>query len=135
MKKAIMIIVVMTACMLLVVAGAFAAGNVDKGKALFNDSKFGGQKTCGSCHPNGKGLEKAGSKKEFTVMGKKQASLEDAINFCIENALKGKAIKKDSADMMDMVAYIKSVGMAPTATAPATAPAAPAPAKKATGGY
>lgn len=131
MKKTIVIIAVMTACMLLVASGAFAAASAEKGKTLFGDAKFaGGQKSCSSCHPNGKGLEKSGAKKEFTVMGKKQASLEDAVNFCIENANKGKAIKKDSAEMMDMVAYIKSLGAAPAAAAPAKAPA-----KKDAGGY
>ena len=44
-------------------------------------------------------------------MGKKQNSLEDAVNFCIENANKGKAIDPKSEQMKDMVAYIKSLGM------------------------
>jgi len=93
---------------------AFAAGNVAKGKALFNDPKFGNGtsgKSCNSCHPNGKGLEKAGDKKEFNIMGMKQNSLEEAVNFCIENPLKGKAIDTKSKQMKDIVAYIKSLKM------------------------
>lgn len=95
----------------LVFSFVFAAGDVKKGKALFNDVKFAGGtegKSCSSCHPNGKGLEKSADKKEFNIMGKKQIGLEEAVNFCIENALKGKAIDPKSEQMMDIVAYIKS---------------------------
>lgn len=84
----------------------------ERGKALFNDSKFAGAtsgKSCNSCHPDGKGVEKAGSKKEFNIMGKKQNSLEEAVNFCIENAIKGKAIDPKSDQMKDIVSYIKSL--------------------------
>ena len=87
----------------------------ERGKTLFNDAKLGGGtsgKSCNSCHPDGKGLEKAGSKKEFGIMGKQQKSLEEAVNFCIENALKGKAVDPKSDKMKDIVAYIKSLGKA-----------------------
>jgi cytochrome c len=96
----------------LIFSFAIAAGNVEKGKALFNDTKFAGGtagKSCNSCHPDGKGLEKAADKKEFGIMGKKQMGLEEAVNFCIENALKGKAIDPKSEQMKDIVAYIKSL--------------------------
>ena len=96
----------------LVFSFAFAAGNVEKGKALFNDTKFAGGttgKSCNSCHPNGKGLEKAAEKKEFNIMGKKQEGLEEAVNFCIVNALKGKAIDPKSEQMKDIIAYINSL--------------------------
>jgi len=96
----------------LIFSFAFAAGNVEKGKALFSDPKFAGGtsgKSCSSCHPDGKGLEKAADKKEFAIMGKKQESLGEAVNFCIENALKGKAINPKSDQMKDMIAYIKSL--------------------------
>ena len=82
----------------------------DRGKALFNDPAFaGGNKACSSCHPDGSGLENAAGKKVFGIMGKKQASLEDAVNFCIVNAINGKAIDVKSEQMKDMVAYIKSL--------------------------
>jgi len=89
---------------------AFAAGDAEKGKALFNDPNFaGGAKACSSCHPNGQGLEKAADKKEFHIMGGTQKSLEEAINTCIVNAIQGNAIDVDSAQMKEMVAYIKSL--------------------------
>jgi mono/diheme cytochrome c family protein len=96
----------------LIVSVTYAAGDVAKGKALFNDPKLGGStagKSCGSCHPEGKGLEKAADKKEFTLGGKIQKSLEEAINVCIVNANKGKAMDTKSDQMKDMVAYIKSL--------------------------
>ncbi len=42
-------------------------------------------------------------------MGKKQATIEDAINFCIQNALKGQALSKDSPKMKDLAAYLKTL--------------------------
>lgn len=102
----------------LVFSFAFAAGDAAKGKALFNDPKLGGgtaEKSCNSCHPGGKGLEKAGGKKEFNIMGMKQDSLEAAVNLCIINPLKGKAIDPKGADMTNIVAYIKSLSEKPEA--------------------
>ena len=81
---------------------AIAAGDMEKGKALFNGPKFGGGTagvSCNSCHPDGKGLEKAADKKD----------LEKFVNACIKNALKGKGIDTKSAEMADIVAYIKSL--------------------------
>lgn len=94
----------------LVFSSAFAAGNAGKGKAMFNDPKaFGGQKACSSCHPDGKGLEKAGTKKEWITPAGKTKSLEEAINLCIVNANRGKALDPKSEQMADVVAYIKSL--------------------------
>ena len=81
---------------------AIAAGDVEKGKALFNDPKFGGGTagvSCNSCHPDGKGLEKAVDKKD----------LEKFVNSCIKNALKGNGIDTKSAEMAEIIAYIKSL--------------------------
>jgi cytochrome c len=95
----------------LVFSLAFAAGNAEKGKAMFGDPKaFGGQKACSSCHPDGKGLEKAGAKKEWSTPAGKTKTLEEAINICIVNANKGKALDVKSEQMADMVAFIKSLG-------------------------
>ena len=91
---------------------AIAAGNVDKGKALFNDPKLGGGTagmSCNSCHQDGKGVEKAADRKD----------LEKMVNACIKNALKGKGIDPKSAEMADIVAYLKSLkGKSPAAETP-----------------
>jgi cytochrome c len=81
---------------------AFAAGDAAKGKVLFNDTQLGGGTagiSCNSCHPNGKGLEKAADKKD----------LPKVVNACVKNALKGKGIDPKSAEMADLIAYIKSL--------------------------
>jgi len=91
---------------------ALAAGNAEKGKILFSDPKFGGGTagmSCNSCHPEGKGVEKAADRKD----------LEKMVNTCIKNALKGKGIDPKSAEMADVVAYLKSLkGKAPAAETP-----------------
>lgn len=97
----------------LLAAFASAAGEAEKGKALFNDPKLGtnGQ-TCNSCHPDGKGLEKSGArgKKEWKNPAGKWLSLEDANNVCIMMAMKGKTIDPKGEEMRSLVAYIKSLG-------------------------
>ena len=83
---------------------AISAGNVEKGKALFDDPKLGGGTagvSCNSCHPDGKGLEKAA--------GRKDKDLEKQVNLCIKNALKGKGIDPKSAEMADIVVYLESL--------------------------
>lgn len=95
----------------LLFSGALAA-EVATGKALFNNPELGGGrsgKSCNSCHPGGRGVEKAGEKKSFNIMGQKQNGLEAAVNFCIEMALKGKPIDAKSTDMADIMAYIRSL--------------------------
>ncbi len=81
---------------------AMAAGDAEKGKALFSDPKLGGGTagvSCNSCHPDGKGMEKAGDMK----------GLEKQVNACIKGALKGKEIDPKSAEMANIIAYIKSL--------------------------
>jgi cytochrome c peroxidase len=81
---------------------AFAAGDAAKGKVLFNDVRLGGGTagiSCNSCHPHGKGLEKVADKE----------GLPKVVNTCIKNALKGKGIDPTSAEMADLIAYIKSL--------------------------
>jgi mono/diheme cytochrome c family protein len=108
--KSISLLALALFSLVFVVTMAYGEGNVERGKALFNDPKLGTTgKSCGSCHPDGKGLEQAGTKKEFNIMGKSQKSLEEAVNFCIENALKGKALDPKGKDIADIVAYIKSL--------------------------
>jgi len=96
----------------LMFALAIAAGDAEKGKALFKDPKFGGGTagvSCNSCHPDGKGLEKAADMK----------GLKKQVNACIKNALKGKGIDPKSAEMADIVAYFKSLkGKTPAAEVP-----------------
>jgi cytochrome c peroxidase len=91
---------------------AFAAGDAKKGKMLFDDAKLGdGTVSCSSCHPDGKGLEKAGmkGKKEWKNPAGTWLALEDASNVCLILANKGTALDPKSAEMKDLVAYLKSL--------------------------
>jgi hypothetical protein len=112
--KYIRILLLSAITVALVFSFAYAAGNVEKGKALFNDPKAfnaPGEKSCSSCHPDGKGLEKAGTdgKKTWTNPGGTWLALEDANNVCIMMANKGKTIDPISDDMKDLVAFIRSL--------------------------
>ena len=110
-RNALSVIVPIALILTFSVAFAMSHKAEERGKALFENPNFaGGKKACNSCHPNGQGLSNAGSKAEFSIMGKKQNSLEEAINFCIVNANKGKAIAEDSKEMQEMVSFIKSLG-------------------------
>lgn len=74
--------------------------SVDKGKAMFNDPKLGTTgKSCNTCHPDGKGLEKAGARTD----------LENMLNGCITKGIKGKALDMKSVEMQSLVLYVKSV--------------------------
>ena len=110
--RTVKVLLIAAIALAIVCAIAFAAETPEeRGKAHFKNPQFAeGKKSCNSCHPNGMGLDNAGTKKKFRIMGKTQNSLEEAINFCIVNANKGKAIPEDSKEMKDIVAYIKSFG-------------------------
>ena len=100
--KGLRIAILSMVFLVLIFSLAIAAGNAEKGKAVFKDPKFGGGTagvSCNSCHPDGKGLEKAADVK----------GLEKQVNACIQNALKGKGIDPKSAEMADIVAYLKSL--------------------------
>jgi cytochrome c peroxidase len=72
------------------------------GEKLFKDSTLGGSqntKSCNTCHPDGKGLESAGSNPDLAA----------TINRCIAGPLKGKKIPEDSVEMKSLVLYIQSL--------------------------
>lgn len=101
-------VVVFLVGLLFVATVVFAGGNVERGKALFNDPSLGTNgKTCNYCHPDGAQIN--GQKSSYTIMGKKLDSIEDAVNLCIKMALKGKPLPKDSQKMKDLVAYLKTL--------------------------
>ncbi len=74
---------------------------IEKGKKIFNDPSLGTTgKSCNSCHPDGRGLEQSGTRRNLT----------DIINGCITTPLKGKALDPNSVEMESLVLYIKSLG-------------------------
>lgn len=79
-----------------------AEASLTQGKKLFNDHALGdalNPTSCNSCHPGGKGLEKAGARKDLAAM----------INTCIEQALQGKKLDEHSQEMESLVLYIRSL--------------------------
>jgi cytochrome c5 len=89
-----------------------AAGDVDKGKSLFNDPSLGdgtAGRSCNTCHPGGKGLEGVGLKKEWKTPGGMHKTIEEAVNTCIVMALKGKPLDVRSEQMQALVSYLKSL--------------------------
>jgi len=109
-RNAISAVVLMMLLLTFSLAFAMSHEAAERGKALFENPDFaGGVKSCSTCHPDGDGLSTAGKKTEFSIMGKGQKSLEEAINFCIVNANRGRAIAADSKEMQDIVSYIKSL--------------------------
>ncbi len=98
--KALFFILLVT---LLGISSAFAVQEVslELGKKLFNDPNLGtGGKSCNTCHPDGKGLSKAGGMND----------LPNIINGCITHNLKGKALDTNSVEMKSLVLYVKSLG-------------------------
>lgn len=106
--------VVLIAAAMLITTVVFAMHHTpeDRGKALFNDTKLGGgtgERSCNTCHPDGKGLLGVGAKKMWKTPGGEFKKLEEAVNICITMALKGKALDIKSAQMKDIVSYLKSL--------------------------
>lgn len=92
---------------------AVQEASVERGKALFNDPKLGTTgKSCNDCHSGGKGIEKAGAKKELVTI----------VNACVAEALQGKALDVNSPEMQSIILYIKSLGEKKPAAAPKKAP-------------
>jgi cytochrome c peroxidase len=112
-KKTAFLIIILTLTLPLAFTLAVAEHQppAERGKTHFDNPEFaGGKKACNSCHPNGRGLEGAGTKSSFAIMGGQQASLEEAVTMCIVNANKGDALKVLATEMQEIVSYIKSLG-------------------------
>lgn len=83
----------------------------DRGKALFTEPGLGGSsngKSCMTCHDGGRDLSpETLSRKEYLVMGNPIKSLTEVVNFCIEVTLRGEALDEKSAEMADLLAYLR----------------------------
>jgi len=105
-SRTLCIVVSVTALISLLCVPAFGGkSSLDFGKKLFGDPTLGGStndKHCGSCHPDGKGLEKAAGNKKLTKM----------INRCITGPLEGQKIDGRSVEMRSLKLYIESLSKA-----------------------
>ncbi len=86
---------------------------VEYGKLLFADASLGTNgKSCLTCHDPPSTLSGVGEKyspKAYFNMGKKEMSLKEVINFCIEVPMKGKPLPEDDERLLALEAYLRSL--------------------------
>jgi len=99
------------------------AKSIANGKKLFNDTSLGTSGvTCNSCHMEGGTKEGkmgdmaipawdnlAAKYPKYFMMGKRVMTLDQVVQFCIVNPLKGKALAWDDQKLTDLTAYCASV--------------------------
>ena len=103
MKRAVLLFGMLASASL---AMAMDGASPDRGKQLFTSTQLGTSgKSCNSCHPGGKGLEKAAAHDT--------GELGEIVNQCIKTPLKGKALDPASAELKSLIMYIKT--LAPSA--------------------
>ena len=99
MKRMRMTIVALVA--LTTPALAANQASVARGKELFYSTQLGSnQKSCATCHPDGKKLENAASFDKKKLAG--------IVNQCIQGPLEGKALPTESADMASIIMYLRT---------------------------
>lgn len=87
--------------------------DVERGARLFRDPALSGSrndKSCWSCHEHGEGLERAHRPVFRSLFGLRKRDLGDVINWCITEPLQGQPLAKDSPEMRDLAAYVKTFG-------------------------
>ena len=103
------------------------AKSVANGKKLFNDTSLGTSgMTCNSCHMEGGTKEGkmgetvipawdnlAAKYPKYFKMAERVYTLDQVVQFCIVNPLKGKALAWDDQKLTDLTAYCASVKKAP----------------------
>lgn len=81
-------------------AFAIEAPSLGLGKTLFESNELGTRdRSCSTCHPQGKGLEQIG---DFS-----DEELKDIINACLRDALGGQLISAESQEMDALLAYVR----------------------------
>jgi len=97
--------------------------SIERGKALFMDANLGTSgMSCNSCHIEGgtkdhkmgemtmKAFDNLAAKyPKYFMMGKRVATLDQVVNMCIANAMKGKPLSWDDQKLTDLAAYVASM--------------------------
>lgn len=103
MKKITRVTVLVSIALFMLPPVAFSEkSSPEMGRQLFSDQTFGGspnEKSCNSCHANGKNLETAADNPKLTNL----------INKCITNHLEGHKVDGRSIEMRSVKMYIKSL--------------------------
>lgn len=72
------------------------------GGKLFHDNNLGtNNKSCATCHPDGKGLEESSTYDD--------SMLKEMVNFCIRDALKGEMKDLDSTESNSFLIYLRAL--------------------------
>jgi cytochrome c peroxidase len=78
----------------------------EMGEKLWNDAALGTSgMTCGACHPAGAGLKKEPFPKYINMVDD-IVTMDQMINFCMTNPMKGKPLAWNSQEMTALAAYI-----------------------------
>ena len=81
---------------------------LEMGEKLWNDTKLGTSgMACATCHPDGKGLKNTPFPK-YLKMPNDILTLDQMINFCMINPMKGKALKWNSSEITAIAAYVQA---------------------------
>lgn len=81
---------------------------MEMGERLWNDTKLGrAGVSCATCHPDGKGLKKAPFPK-YLKMPDDILTLDQMINFCMKNPMKGKPLAWNSVEITAIAAYAQA---------------------------
>jgi cytochrome c peroxidase len=94
---------IVAACVLLLTSVqvfAIESPSLGLGKTLFESDQLGTkQRSCNSCHPQGKGLDLIGDYDD--------GELKDIINACLRDALGTEMMSPDSQEMNALVGYVR----------------------------
>lgn len=94
------IIILATLLMLGINVFAIESPSLSLGKTLFESVELGTKnRSCNSCHANGKGLDMVG---DFS-----DTELKDIINACLRDALGAELISIESQEMNALVSYVR----------------------------
>ena len=81
---------------------------MEMGNKLWNDKKLGTSgAACATCHAEGKGLKKAPFPK-YIKMADDILTLDQMINFCLLNPMKGKPLSGNSVEITALAAYAQA---------------------------
>lgn len=94
------VLVLMILLLLLLQLQLSASETPASGETLFRSASLGTNgKACASCHPQGKGLEQIGDYDD-TI-------LQEMVNFCIRDAMKGKMLPDGAKELRAIAGYMR----------------------------
>ncbi len=84
---------------------------LEMSEKLWNDKNLGKSgMACATCHQDGKGLKKTAFPK-YIKMADDILSLDQMINFCLSNPMKGKPLQWNSVELTALAAYAQGHAM------------------------